>query len=64
MDKTCQIYDELNLLEAQSEALCDLSCVRTGEVQTQDLLVSPPLTHHLRRKNTELKQGAEVSSAT
>lgn len=43
------ILDLLNLLEAQSKALCDLSSIRTSEVQTQDSLISTPLTDHLRR---------------
>lgn len=37
-------------LEAQSKALCDFSGVWTGEMQTQDLLVSTPLTYHLRSR--------------
>lgn len=38
----------LNLLEAHGKALCDFSSVWAGEVQTQDLLLSAPRTHHLR----------------
>lgn len=49
------ISDLLNLLEAQSKSLCDFTSVWTGEVQTQDLLISAPLTYHLRRLKTELK---------
>lgn len=53
----------LNVLEAQSKSLCDFASVGTREVQTQDLLISAPLTNHLRRLKTGCKEVAGVESA-